>query len=313
MSSHADTQQAVAPPRLLKVGLFLPFAETMLDASTPRWADLRTMAQLAEDVGFDSLWFGDHLLASFSTGMFDCWECWSLLAAVAAVTRQIALGPLVSCTSYWNPALLAKMADTVDEISGGRLILGLGAGWHESEYQAFGYPFDHRASRFEVAVQIIHALLHEGRVDFAGDYYQAQGCELRPRGPQARRLPILVAARGPRMLRATAQHADIWNTDWVLPDDLPPLLAAVDAACTVIGRDPRTLERTIAVRIDLPGVQRHPFDWFDGQASGSTEELSTLLRRYADLGVTHLQICLGPNTPAGIEAFAPVLGLLNQG
>jgi alkanesulfonate monooxygenase SsuD/methylene tetrahydromethanopterin reductase-like flavin-dependent oxidoreductase (luciferase family) len=152
------------------------------------------------------------------------------------VTRQIALGPLVSCTSYRNPALLAKMADTVDEISGGRLILGLGAGWCESEYQAFGYPFDHRASRFEEAAQIIQALLHEGRVDFVGDYYQAQGCELRPRGPQARRLPIMVAAHGPRMLRAAAQHADIWNTEWLVPTDLPPVLADVDTACTAIGR-----------------------------------------------------------------------------
>jgi alkanesulfonate monooxygenase SsuD/methylene tetrahydromethanopterin reductase-like flavin-dependent oxidoreductase (luciferase family) len=314
MSGSAAPNHAPAARRPLKVGLFLPFAETMLDGGTPRWADLRTMAQLAEDVGFDSLWFGDHLLAQFENGTFGCWECWSLVTAIAAVTHRVTLGPLVACTSYRNPALLAKMADTVDEISGGRLILGLGAGWHDPEYQAFGYPFDHRVGRFAEALQIIHGLLREGHVDFVGQYYQARECELRPRGPQSSRLPIMLGTRvGHGMLRLTAEYADIWNTDWVLPKDLSPYLAAIDAACVEVGRDPATMEHTVAVRIDLPGVLRHPFDWFDGQASGSTEELAALLRAYAALGITHLQVCLGPNTPAGIEGFAPVLALLDHG
>ena len=313
MVDRADTPPAATAPPRLKVGLFLPFAETMLDGSTPRWADLRTMAQVAEAVGFDSLWFGDHLLARFETGTFGCWEAWSLLAAIAAVTRRIALGPLVSCTGYRNPALLAKMADTVDEISGGRLILGVGAGWHEPEYAAFGYPFDHRVGRFAEALQIIHSLLREGYVDFAGEYYQARECELRPRGPRASRIPLLVGSHGPRMLDLTARYADLWNTDWVLPQDLAPHLAGIDAACVAVGRDPATLEHTVAVRIDLPGVQRQPLGGSAGQTSGSVEALATLLRAYATAGITHLQVWLGPNTPAGIEGFAPVLALLDQG
>jgi alkanesulfonate monooxygenase SsuD/methylene tetrahydromethanopterin reductase-like flavin-dependent oxidoreductase (luciferase family) len=268
---------------------------------------------LAEDVGFDSLWVGDHQLFRFETGTFGSWECWSLLSALAAVTQRVTIGSLVTCTSYRNPALLAKMADTVDEISGGRLILGLGAGWHEAEYQAFGYPFDHRVGRFAEAIQIIHGLLRRGQVDFAGQYYQARDCELRPRGPQGSRIPIMIGTHhGQRMIELTARYADLWNTDWVPPKELSPYAAALNAACVAIGREPATLERTVAVRIDLLGSQRALFGGLGAQASGSVEELADFLHAYALLGVTHLQICLGPNTPAGIESFAPVLALLDH-
>ncbi|CAA9554442.1 MAG: hypothetical protein AVDCRST_MAG88-995, partial [uncultured Thermomicrobiales bacterium] len=153
----------------LKVGLHLPIGEGMLQGRTPRWSDIAALARRAEEVGFDSLWIPDHLLFRTAPGeSVGVWECWSLLAALAAVTVRVELGPVVSCAGFRNPALLAKMAETVDEISGGRIILGLGAGWHEPEYDAFGYPFDHRASRFEEAFTIIRALLQEGHVDFAG-------------------------------------------------------------------------------------------------------------------------------------------------
>src|SRR5438046_10635782 len=125
----------------------------------------------------------DHLTMREGTQTTPVWEGWSLLSALAASTRRVELGTLVVATSFRNQALLAKMADTVDEISAGRLILGLGAGWNEAEYVAFGFPFDHRVSRFEEAVQIIHGLLRHGHVDFAGQFYSARDCELRPRGP----------------------------------------------------------------------------------------------------------------------------------
>jgi alkanesulfonate monooxygenase SsuD/methylene tetrahydromethanopterin reductase-like flavin-dependent oxidoreductase (luciferase family) len=240
------------------------------------------------------------------------WECWSLLAALAASTRRVAIAPFVSCMGYRNPALLAKMADTVDEISGGRLILGLGAGWHEPEYRAFGYPFDHRASRFEEGIRIIHGLLREGRVDVAGEYHEARECELRPRGPRAGGIPILIGTRGERMLRLAARYADSWNTDWVLPADLPPQQAAVDTACADVGRDPATLERTASTHIDLPGVERRPFGSTRQRTTGSPEELAAFLRGFADAGITHIQVWLAPNTLAGIEAFAPTLALLKR-
>jgi probable F420-dependent oxidoreductase len=307
----ATTNQIAPRPRPLKVGLFLPTGDTMFDGDTARWMDLLTMAHLAEDVGFDSLWVADHLLMERPTMQVGAWECWTTLAALAAATRRIALGPFVSSMGFRNPALVAKMADAVDEISGGRLILGLGAGWHEAEYRAFGYPFDHRYRRFEEGIQIIHALLREGQVDFDGRYYQARECVLRPRGPREQGPPILIGTRGERMLRLVARYADAWNTDWVLPEQLPPQQAAVDGACAAEGRDPATLERMASTHIDLPGVERRPFGSTRQQTTGSPEELARFLHGFAEVGITHLQIWLVPNTAAGVEAFAPVLELLD--
>src|SRR6185369_18014393 len=159
------------------------------------------MAHLGEQIGTYSLWITDHLIhrvpGEEPRGM---WECWSLITAIAAITERPEIGTLVLCSSFRNPALLAKMADTVDEVSGGRLILGIGAGWNEPEYQAFGLPFDHRVDRFEEALQILKPLLREGHVDFAGRYYQARNCDDVPRGPRSKGPPLMVGAEGPRML-----------------------------------------------------------------------------------------------------------------
>lgn len=192
--------------RPVKVGLFLMYA--------PSWSDVKQLATRAEAIGFDSVWVMDHLTMRRDSGTEPVWEGWSLLSALAATTRRVEIGTLVVATSFRNPALLAKMADTVDEISGGRLILGLGAGWHEPEYRAFGYPFDHRVSRFEEALTIIRTLLREGRIDYDGQYYQARDCELAPRGPRSHGPPILVGGSGERMLGLLARYADYWNGCW---------------------------------------------------------------------------------------------------
>jgi alkanesulfonate monooxygenase SsuD/methylene tetrahydromethanopterin reductase-like flavin-dependent oxidoreductase (luciferase family) len=154
------------------------------------------------------------------------------------MTHRVELGSLVACTAFRNPALLAKMADTIDEISGGRLIVGLGAGWDGPENQAFDIKSDHRVDRFEEALQIIVPLLRTGRVDFAGKYYQARDCELRPRGPRPGGPPILIGAKGPRMLRLAASYADLWNAEGPMrqPGEIIPLRASGDAACAAVGR-----------------------------------------------------------------------------
>src|SRR5215216_3659600 len=180
---------------------------------TVGWSELREMAIIAEAVGFDTLFVADHLLFRNSPPLVmpegesrGVWEAWTLLSPLAEATSRVALGPFVACTSFRNPALLARMADTLDEVSGGRLILGLGAGWHQPEFDAFGYPFDHRASRFAEAIQIIVPLLREGRVDFRGQYYRADDCELRPRGPRPNGPPIWIGAWGSRMMGLVARY-----------------------------------------------------------------------------------------------------------
>ena len=316
------------PSRPLKVGLFLSVAE---GAAGGRWSGLKAMARHAEAAGFDSLWIADHLMIpddGTPQAANGRWECWSVLAALAAVTTRIELGTLVVCTGFRNPALLAKMADTVEEISDGRLILGLGAGNYEAEFRAFGFPFDHRVSRFEEALRIIHGLLRNGAIDLEGEYYQARDCELRPRGPRPGGPPILIGARPGRVraLRLAAQYADYWNMYSLgAAVDLAAARQAVDDACIRHGRDPTTLGRTISAMIDLPTIDlptgerdaisaavrayRSSRAW----AAGTAEDMADRLRALAGTGVSHVQLWLEPNSIAGIDAFMPVLELLDQG
>jgi probable F420-dependent oxidoreductase len=310
----------VARRRPFKIGLFVPHFELPWNGSTLRWAEMAALARRAEEIGFDSFWVPDHLLYRFpQVHPQGAWDAWSLLAALAATTERMEIGPLVACTSFRNPTLIAKMADTIDEISGGRLILGLGAGWHEPEYTAFGYPFDHRVSRFEEALQIITALLRTGHVDFQGTYYTARDCELRPRGPRPAGPPILVGTSGQRMLRLTARYADAWNVD--RQNDVAgvqALNARVDQACRDVGRDPASLARVIGIQVDLLDESRQPTrprQWVMAPwpLTGTPEELAAQMRRFADARVEHLIVSLDPVSLAGIEAFIPVLEALDRG
>lgn len=311
--------------RPLKVGLMLPTFEASMIGATPRWQDFKAMALHAEAVGFDSIWMPDHMLhdAFQQQALYGAWDCWSLVSSLAAVTTRIEIGTLVACTSFRNPAMTAKMADTVEEISGGRLILGLGAGYFEPEFRAYGYPFDHLMGRFEEALRIIHALLRTGAIDFQGQYYQARDCELRPRGPRRGGPPIMIGAKPdrPRALRLTAQYAEYWNAFHVnRPDMVAPMRQAVDAACAKAGRDPATLQRTVTTIVDLPGCKTTPVDnaWTRVVASvsparGTPDELAEMLRGYARAGVDHIQVWLEPYSMAAIDAFATVLERLDRG
>ena len=299
----------------MKVGVQLPEVEREV-----RWPELLDMTRAIEDLGYDSVWLGEHLLYRWAERPPRApWEAWSMLAAIAASTSRIEFGPLVACTNFHNPALLAKQAATIDEISGGRLILGLGAGWNETDFRAFGFPFDHRVDRFEEAFTIIATLLRDGAIDFDGRFYQARDCELLPRGPRPAGPPIMIGSNGPRMLRIALPHAQAWNT-WFADTDnrpagVPALRELVDDACRDVGRDPADIERTVAVLVRFPGAtgrimgnttapQHSPLE-------GTPDEMADVLRAYAREGVGHVQLVIDPITRASIEAFAPVLARLD--
>ncbi len=301
--------------RPLKVGVQLPEVEREV-----RWPELLDMTRAIEDLGYDSVWLGEHLLYRWPDRPARApWEAWSMLAAVAASTSRIEFGPLVACTAFHNPAVLAKQASTIDEISGGRLILGLGAGWNETEFRAFGVPFDHRVDRFEEAFTIIRTLLREGAIDFDGRFYQARDCELLPTGSRSGGPPLMIGSNGPRMLRIAAPHVDAWNT-WFAdignhPSGIAPLRDRVDDACRDVGRDPADIERTVAVLVQFPdGTGRIQGSYADAPPpplEGSPEEMAERLRGYADEGIGHVQLVIDPITRGAIEAFAPVLRLLD--
>jgi alkanesulfonate monooxygenase SsuD/methylene tetrahydromethanopterin reductase-like flavin-dependent oxidoreductase (luciferase family) len=301
--------------RPLKVGVQLPEVEREV-----RWTELLDMTGAIEDLGYDSVWVGEHLLYRWADRPArGPWEAWSILTAIAASTNRIEFGPLVACTSFHNPALLAKQASTIDEISGGRLILGLGAGWNETEFRAFGIPFDHRIDRFEEAFTIIRTLLREGAVDFEGRYYQARDCELLPRGPRPTGPPLMIGSNGPRMLTIALPHVQAWNT-WFAdignaPAGVPALRDLVDQTCRAVGRDPAEVERTVAVLVKFPGgTGRIQGDYAAPQQTpleGTPEEMADALRGYAREGIGHVQLVLDPITRGSIEAFAPVLARLD--
>jgi alkanesulfonate monooxygenase SsuD/methylene tetrahydromethanopterin reductase-like flavin-dependent oxidoreductase (luciferase family) len=303
--------------RPLKVGIQLPEVERDV-----RWSELLDMTRAIEDLGFDSVWVGEHLLYRWpDRAARGPWEAWTLLSAIAASTSRIELGPLVACASFHNPALLAKQAATIDEISDGRFVLGLGAGWNETEFRAFGYPYDHRVDRFEEAFTIIATLLRDGAIDFDGRWYQARDCELLPRGPRPAGPPLMIGSIGPRMLRATMASADSWNA-WYNdtgndPAGVARLRGLVDDACRDVGRDPADVQRTVAALVQLPGGAGR-LQGSSAQAAippipGDPAALADALRGFAREGIGHVQLVLDPISIDAIRAVAPVLADLDRG
>ena len=316
--------------RNLKVGLMLPQTEGMRGAGVRGWSEVSAMARLAEDIGFDSLWVVDHLLYKLEgeEQPRGVWESWSFLCALAAITRRVELGTLVLAMGWRNPALLAKMADTVDEISAGRLILGLGSGYHQLEYDAFGFPFDYKVSRFEEAIQIVHGLLRGGAIDFAGRFHSARDCELKPRGPRPGGPPILIGTNSgsPRMQGLAARYADLWNLYYDIThnkvEGFARVLPEMAQACREHGRDIHSLKSTVTVLLADsnadPWWDRLPTDSYAEEGplvplTGGPQRIAEELLRYRSAGVSHIQISLEPTTCATIEALAPVLEILDRG
>jgi alkanesulfonate monooxygenase SsuD/methylene tetrahydromethanopterin reductase-like flavin-dependent oxidoreductase (luciferase family) len=291
----------------VKVGVMLPFGEDEATHIVPSWAHLRELVVTADQAGLDSIYGADHVIfhGDRTEGIR---EGWTALTAVAAVTSRVEVGPLVLAVPFRNPALTAKMAAELDEVSGGRFVLGLGCGWHEPEFRDFDFPFDHRVGRFEEALQIIVPLVREGRVHFEGRWHRAD-TELRPRGPRPGGMPILIAGKGPRMLRLVARYADRWNAAWYGPPDeaheLDARVARLREACEAEGRDLDTLTLTAGVFVFFPELARDGDEEPPETAMrGTPEEVAPMLAGYARHGIDELIAHFWPNRPESVEALA---------
>jgi len=233
-----------------KVGIQLPEVERDV-----RWPEYVRLARAAEESGFDSVWIGDHHLYRGDGRERGPWEAWTLLAGLAAVTTRVRLGPLVACLGFHPPGVLARMAASVDEISGGRLTLGVGAGWNPAEFDAFGLPFDHRVARFEEAFEVVRLLLAGERVTASGRFHRAHDAVLLP--PPSRRVPLMVGSSGERVLAATLPHVDAWNT-WYdgfgnTPEGFATRNAWIDERCHAAGRDPMQVARSACLLVRVAG------------------------------------------------------------
>jgi probable F420-dependent oxidoreductase len=296
--------------RPCKVGVQLPEVERFVP-----WPEYLDMALRAEEAGYDSVWVGDHLIYDLPDGSTrGPYEAWTTLAAIAAVTQRVEIGPLVASTSFHAPAMLAKQAATVDAISQGRLILGLGAGWNRREYDAFGFPYDRRVSRFEEALAIIAPLLRTGRTSFHGQFFDVDDCVLDPRPARDAGPPIMVGSNAPRMLRISLPVVDSWNVWWSTYENsvtrFSELKAEVDAAMP----EGRRVEATAAVLVTLPGGKgRLMGDSYDARVSAVTPDgLADHVRGLADAGATHLQLVLDPITAETIDTIGAALADLDH-
>lgn len=310
----------------MKIGNCLPSETGALGGGDPSADDVIEMAKLSEEVGFGSVWLVDHFLydagaemAALGAGpppelmgvLYGAWEVLTMAAGIATVTENVDIGTLVANTGYRNPALLARMSETIDALSAGRFICGLGAGDFRSEHEFYGYPWEKRIGRFEEALQIIKPMLQGESVSFDGVHYQTKEAQLIPKGPRPEGPPIMIGLLqgGPRMKRLVVQYADIWNC-WLASTDSHPdayrePLGAMMAACEKHGRDPNTLERNVTPRV-CP-TDAHPEGFTMKPLRGSVNEIADHLHEFETMGVTHLPVWLWPNTRESIEAFAPVL------
>jgi probable F420-dependent oxidoreductase len=285
----------------LRIGLMLPVAEDD-DGSIRSWPQLRELGQRAEAVGLDSLWLADHLLyRSPDRPTRGIHEAWTMLTALAACTERVTIGPLVLALPFRNPALLAKMAAALDEVSDGRLILGIGCGWNEPEFTAFNYPFDRRVARFEEGLQILLPLLRNGRTDFEGRWHAAPDCELRPParpgGP-----PVLIAGNKPRMMRLVARHADVWNTAWFgAAEEIDERISRLREALDAEGRDPASLELTAGVIVEFPHLADEGSDRPPRAISGDIEAVARGLAAFRERNVRHLIVSLADSNVANVE------------
>ncbi|WP_432826590.1 LLM class flavin-dependent oxidoreductase [Dactylosporangium sp. CA-092794] len=286
----------------MRIGITLPMSESDGPGRMPGWTDVRALALHAESTGVDSVWICDHFLSEPEgrppEGVL---EAWTVLSALAAATRRVTVGTLVTCGTFRSPALLAKMAATADGISGGRLVLGLGAGSPGLEHGMYGLPDGDRLARFEETLRIVGGLLRGGEpVTTSGGFHRLRDAALLP--PPDRPIPLLVAGGGPRLLRLAARYAEAWNTAWYgTPDDrLRDRLAAMARALADEGREPGSLRVTVGMSAAEPD-------------HSDPNRFARLIDDYAALGIDELIVALEPRTERSVDHLVRALTLRGGG
>lgn len=281
----------------MRIGIQLPEVEREV-----RWSEVSTMARAADESGYDSVWLGDHHLYRDERGERGPWEAWTQLAALAAVASRVRLGPLVAATAFHPPVVIARMAASIDELSGGRFTLGIGAGWNEVEFRALGLPFDRRASRFEESFEVMRRLLNGERVTFRGSFVTAEKAVILP--PPSRRIPLMVGSDGERVLTATLPHVDAWNAwyEWYgnTADGFAKLGQKVDEICERVGRDARGLVRSACVLVAFgePKERKHE------APPVAPDRLRSHLDELADAGADEAILVVDPIEERTIRALA---------
>jgi probable F420-dependent oxidoreductase len=295
---------------VLRVGIQLPEVERRV-----AWPEYAAMARAAEAGGFDSIWVGDHLLyRGDGRPERGPWEAWTLLAALAVATERVQLGPLVACAGFHPPGLIAKMAATLAEVSGGRFVLGLGAGWNEEEFRAFGLPFDRRVSRFEESFAIVRGLLAGERVTVAGRHWQACDAVLLPR--PAKPPKLMIGSNGPRVLALTLPHVDAWNT-WYedfgnTAEGFAALNDRISRAARDAGRAPAEVERSACVLVVLDrSTGERPARPEAPPLEGSPERIAAALREMAEAGADEVILVADPITERSIRELAEVVAIVS--
>ncbi len=259
------------------------------------WSELLDLARHAETTGWDGIWYADHFMPNAEDTSGPTNEAWTMIAGLAAAVPRVRIGTLVTGNTYRHPAVLAKMAAGVDNISGGRLVLGLGSGWQENEHAAYGIPFSTiggRLSRLEEACQVIRSLFANEKTTFAGEYYQLKDAPLAPKPVQSP-LPLLIGGGGERRtLRITAKYADEWNV-WGTPEILRQKMAVLDGHCAEVGRDPKAIQRSavaMLVLTDDQSVIERSRASGRPVIAGDAEAVRAIIREYQDAGVDEVII-----------------------
>lgn len=304
----------------MRIGLILSLhGRPNGDVEQPSWQSVRAKALEAERVGFDMLVFEDALLYKGATESDGCWESFAIAAALAEATSRIHFGQSVVNSPYRSPALTAKLAHTVDEISGGRYVLGIGAGnTSDSDYRAFGFPIDRRYSRFAEAIPIIHSLLKTGHADFVGEFSSAIGSELVLEGPRGQGPPINIAGAGTKMLELVAQFGDAWNwwaydeTTEQIQSRLGEIIGRLDHACVSQARDPRDLDRTLDLYTVIPPGFSADGSGLTNPVHGSAGDIADFVLHIADLGFSEIRCDLYPKSIEAITAMQPVIDLVHS-